>query len=189
MSLSAPAPIHSAQPRSLWPFHDLKDTVYNGQVFSMEQCINLYFICIEVINDLVESFQMYSTHIINHPQSTAEYRSKQAEQALYYEKVVRNINLVLQMDQVALFTRVYLKCHHPGMYQHGDELENDNIRFILQSACGDTDVTDKEKQIIHREFINQRDSRNSHPDSLSRLWNIDDLTDMGSTLLDSAPYL
>ena len=34
-------------------------------------------------------------------------------------------------------------------------------------------------QIIHRVFINERDSRNSHPDSHSRLLNIDDLTDMG----------
>ena len=86
MTQSAPAPVQSAQPRSLWPFHDLKDMVHNGQVFSMEQCTNLYFLHVEVINDLVESFQMYSTHIINHPQSAAEYRSKQAEQALYYEK-------------------------------------------------------------------------------------------------------
>ena len=95
MTQSAPAPVCSAQPRSLQPFHDLRDMVYNWQVFSMEQLTNLYFPHIEVINDLVESYQMYSTHIINHPQSAAEYRSKQAEQASYYEKVIRNIDIAL----------------------------------------------------------------------------------------------
>ena len=83
--------------------------VHDGQVFSTEQCTNLYFHHIEVINDLVESFQMYSTHIINHPLSAAEYRAKQSEQASYYEKVIRNINIVLQMDQVY--------CIHEGLPQ------------------------------------------------------------------------
>ena len=36
---------------------------HDGQVFSMEQHTNLYFHHVEVINDLVESFQMYATHM------------------------------------------------------------------------------------------------------------------------------
>ena len=40
---------------------------------------------------------------------------------------------------------------------------------------------------MHREFINERDSRNSHPDSHSRLRNIDDLTDMGFNLTRFSP--
>ena len=131
---SAPVPVQSAQPRSLWPFHDLKNMVHNGQVFSMEQCTNLYFLCIEVINDLVESFQMYSTHLINHPQSAAEYRLKQAKQASYYEKIVRNINIELQMDQVAHIHEGLPQVPSPRYVPTLDELENDNIRFILQSA-------------------------------------------------------
>ena len=57
-------PLQSAQPRSLRPFHELRDMVHDGQVFSMEQHTYLYFHCIKVINDLVESFQMYATHMI-----------------------------------------------------------------------------------------------------------------------------
>ena len=75
--------------------------VHDGQIFSTEQCTDLYFKHVEVINDLVESFQMYSTHILNHPEATANYRSKQSEQASYYEKVIRNIDIVLEMDQVS----------------------------------------------------------------------------------------
>ena len=70
--------------------------VHDGHVFSMEQCTNLYFHCVEVINDLVESFQMYTTHMYYHPESAAEYRPKQVEQASYYEKIIRNIDVVLQ---------------------------------------------------------------------------------------------
>ena len=70
--------------------------VHDGQVFSMEQHTNLYFDHMEVINDLAESFQMYSTQIINQP----EYKAKQAEQVSYYERIIRNIDVVLQMDQV-----------------------------------------------------------------------------------------
>ena len=144
MSQSAPAPVQSAQPRSLQPFHDLEDMVHNGQVLSMEQCTNLYFLHIEVINDLVESFQMYSKHIINHPQSAAEYRSRESEQASYYEKVVRNINIVLQMDQVAYIHKGLHQVPTPRYVPTQDELKNDNIRPTLQPACGDADVTDKE---------------------------------------------
>ena len=90
----------SAQPRQLRPFHELKDMVHDSQVFSMEYCTNLYFYRIEVINNLVESFQMYSTHILNNPLSAPEYRTKQSEQASYYEKIIKNINVFLQMDQV-----------------------------------------------------------------------------------------
>ena len=161
--------------------------VHDGQVFSTEQCTNLYFLCIEVINDLVESFQMYATHIYDHPELSAEYRSKQTEQASYYEKIIRNIDIVLQMDQVAHICEGLPQVPSPRYTPSQDELENDNIRFILQSACGDADVTDKEMQIIHREFINERDSRNNHPESNSRLQNKDDLTDMGFNLTRLSP--
>ena len=43
---------------------------------------------------------MYATHMYYHPESATEYRSKQTEQALYYEKIIRNVDIVLQMDQV-----------------------------------------------------------------------------------------
>ena len=75
--------------------------VHDKQVFSMDQQTNLYFLHMEVINDLVELFQMYSIHLYYCPESAAEYRSKQTEQASYYEKIIRNIDIVLQMDQVA----------------------------------------------------------------------------------------
>ena len=50
------APQQPSQPRRLQPFHELRDMVHDGQVFSMGQCTNLYFHCIKVVNDLVESF-------------------------------------------------------------------------------------------------------------------------------------
>ena len=96
---------------------------------------------------------------------------------------------VLQMDHVACICEGLPQVPSPRYVPTWDELENDNIRFILQSACGDADVTDKEMQIIHREFINERDLRSSHPDSNSRLWNIDDLTDMGFNLTRFSPIL
>ena len=119
-----------SKPDHCEPFHELKDMVHNGQVFRMEQCTNLYFLHfegIEVINDLVESFQMYSTHIINQPQSAAEYRSKQTEQASYYEKIIRNIDIVLQMDQVACIHEGLPQVPSPRYVPTQDELENDNI--------------------------------------------------------------
>ena len=74
---------------------------HKGQVFSMKQCTNLYFHCIEGINDLIDSFQMYSMQILNQPESAAEIRSIQSEQAAYYENLIKNIDIVLKLDQVA----------------------------------------------------------------------------------------
>ena len=61
-------------------------------------------------------------------------------------------------------------CHkylHPGMYHL--ELENDNIKLMLQATCGDADIADKEMQIIHMEFMRERDAKLNHPDSHSRI--------------------
>ena len=157
--------------------------------YSVWKNTETYFHHVEVINDLVELFQMYSTHIYYHPESAAEYRSKQTEQALHYEKIIRNNDIVLQMDQVACIHKGLPQVASPRYTPTQDELENDNIRFILQSPHGDADVADKEMQIIHKEFMNERDSRNNCPDSHFRLWNIDDLTDMGFNLTRFSPIL
>ena len=86
--------------------------------------------------------------ILNQPELASKYKAKQAEQALYYERIIRNIDVVLQMDQV---------CHvHEGLPQvpsaryvpSRDKLENDNIRCILQSAHGDTDLVDKRHKLF-----------------------------------------
>ena len=74
MTQNIPAPQQLSEPRTLQPYHELRDMVHEGLVFSTEQCTNLYFKCVEVINYFVESFQMYSTHILNHPKATADYR-------------------------------------------------------------------------------------------------------------------
>ena len=50
---------------------------------------------------------MYSMQILNQPESAAEIRLRQSEQAAYYENIIKNIEIVLQLDQVA--------CIHEGM--------------------------------------------------------------------------
>ena len=97
-SPNSPALLQSAQPRLLRTFQKLRDMVHDKHAFIIEHHTNLYFHHIEVINDLVQSFQMYTAHMNYHPYSAAEYIVKQAEQASYYEGIIRNINIVLQMD-------------------------------------------------------------------------------------------
>ena len=78
-----------------------------------------------------------------------------------------------------IHVRVYLKLPAPRYMPTWYELENDNLRLILQSAHGDTDMADKEMQIIYMEFLTKRNSRNNHSGSHSRIRDIDDQTDMG----------
>ena len=120
-----------------------------GQAFSMEQCTNLYFHCVEVINDLIESFKMYSTEILNQLESAAEIISRQSEQTAYYEDIIKNIDIVLQLDQVACIHEGLPQVPSPRYIPSRDELENNNIKLILQTAHGDTDISDKEVQIIY----------------------------------------
>ena len=47
------------------------------------------------------------------------------------------------MDQVAHIHEGLPQVPSPRYIKTQDELENNNIRFILQSAHGDADVTDK----------------------------------------------
>ena len=155
----------------------------------MAQCTNLYFDHIEVINDLVESFQMYYTNILNNPLSAPEYRAKQSDQASYYKKIIININVVLQMDQgISQFLKVYHRYLHPGMYQHEMNSKNDYIKVKVCTAHGDADIANKEMQIIHKEFITEKESRINHQQSESRLRNIDDLRDMRFSLTTFSPY-
>ena len=182
-----PALQESVQHRQLRPFHELKDMVHDGQVFSMEQCTNLYFDHTEVINNLVESFQMYYKHILNNPLSAPKYRTKQSEQASYYKKIIRNIDVVLQMDQVHCVCEGLRQVPSSRYVPTQEELENGNIKIILCTGQGDADIADKKKQIIHKEFIMEKGSRINHQESESRLRNIDDLTDMGFSLTRFSP--
>ena len=59
---------------------------------------------------------------------------------------------------------------------------------MLQTAHGDEDISDKEMQIIHREFLRERDAKLNHPDSHSRIQNIDDLMDVGFNITEYSPY-
>ena len=87
VSQGVSAPQQPSQPRKLCPFHELKEMVHDGKIFMVEQCTNLYFDRVEVISDLVESFQTYSALITNQPELAGEYSMKQVEQATYYEKI------------------------------------------------------------------------------------------------------
>ena len=158
------------QPQSnthkLRPFHELKHMVHDGQVFNTEKHTITYFDCIEVINDPVESFQLYSTHILNNPLSAPEYRIKQSEQASYYERIIRNINVVLQMDQVHHVCEGLPQVPAPRYVPTREELENDDIKIILCTAQGDADMADKEAQRIHiREESPGSLTKNQNPDS------------------------
>ena len=134
MTQNIPAHQQMSQTGTLWPFHELRDMVHGGQLLSTEQCTDLYFKHVDVINDLVESFQMYSTHILNHPEATADYRSKQSEQASYYERIMRNIDIVLQMDQVCCICEGLPQVPSPRYVPSRNELKNDNIRFIFAAS-------------------------------------------------------
>ena len=127
---------------------------------------------------------MYSAWILNKPELASKYKVKQAEQASYYERIIRNIDVFLQMDQVCHIHEGLPQVPSPRYVPSRDELKNDNIRHILQSAHGDMDLADKETQIIHLEFVNENDYRINHLNLLSRLWNIDDLTDMGFNITE-----
>lgn len=143
--------------------------IHEGKVFNPEQCTNLYFGCVEVINDLVESFQAYSTLIMNQPELAGEYSSKQREQASYYKKVFRNIDVVLQMDQVHCIHKGQPQLPSPRYVPSRSEMEYENLQVILQLAYSDVDMTDKETQIIHRGLIKERDCKLINSDSNPRL--------------------
>ena len=49
------------------------------------------------------------------------------------------------------------------------------------------DIADKEMQIIHNEFLMEKESRINHQEAGSRLRNINDLTDMGFSLNGFSP--
>ena len=53
------------------------------------------------------------------------------------------MDILLQMDQVAHIWEGLSQIPSPRYIPTWDELESDNIRFILQSAHGDADVTNK----------------------------------------------
>ena len=138
--------------------------VHDGKVFSMEQCTNLYFDPVKVINDLAESFQMYCTQTLNKPLSVPEYRTKRGEQASYYERIIRNINVVLQMDQVHRIHEGLTQVPSPRYVPTQEELEN-SIKIILCTARGDADIVDKEMQIIHNEFLMEKESRTNRQET------------------------
>ena len=97
-----------------------------------EECTKLYFSHVEIINDLVESYQAYSNLVANQPDLAGEYAVKRAEQASYYEKVLRNVDIVLQMDQVHCTSEGLLQLLSPKYTPSRGELENESTQVIIQ---------------------------------------------------------
>ena len=130
---------------------------------------------------------MYCTQIFNSPLSAPEYRTKQVEQASYYERIIRNIDVVLQMDQVHCVCEGLPQVPSPRYVLTGEELKNDSTKIILHTARGDADIADRKMQIIHHEFIMERESRINYQETKSRLRNINDLIDVGFSLTRFSP--
>ena len=76
---------------------------------------------------------------------------------------------MLQLDQVACLHEGLPQVPSPRYVPSQLELENDNIILMLQAAHGDADISDKEMQIIHMEFMRERDAKLNHPDSQSMI--------------------
>ena len=93
----APSPQQPSQPKELCSFDELRELVHDSKVFMIEQHTKLYFSPVEIINDLVESYA-YSNLMTNQPDLVGEYAIKRAEQASYYEQILRNVDVFLQMD-------------------------------------------------------------------------------------------
>ena len=107
----------------------------------MEQCTNLYFHHVEVINNLIRIISdVLHMQILNQLESAAEIRSRQSEQAAYYENIIKNIHIVLQLDQVVHICEGLPQVPSPRYVPSRVELENDNIRLILWTAHGNADI-------------------------------------------------
>ena len=103
------------------------------------------------------------------PNLASEYELKRTEQVSYYQKILRNVDVVLQMDQVHHTHEGLPQLPSPRYTPTRGELENEDLQFIMQSAHNDAERTNKEMQIMQMD----------NSDSNSRLRNMDDLTDMG----------
>ena len=158
--------------------------VHDGKTFTVEQCTSFYFDRVDGICDLVESFQTCSALITNQPELTGEYSRKQVEQATYYEKVIRNIDVVLQMDQVHC-TSEGLPHLPPSRYVPSTgELEKVSGQIILQSACNDAEKADKEAQRLQRGQNQNQDDKLNNSYVNDSIQSIVDLTDMGFSIPD-----
>ena len=58
----------------------------------------------------------------------------------------------------------------------------------MHTARGDADIVDKEMQIINQELLREKESMINHQETVSRLRNINNLTDMGFSLNELSPY-
>ena len=74
---------------------------------------------------------MYSMQILNQLESAAEIRIRQSEQDAYYKNIIKNIDIVLQLDQVAHIHEGLPQGPSPRYVPSQVELENDNVKLIL----------------------------------------------------------
>ena len=168
----------------LKPFHELREMVHDGKIFMVEQCTNLYYDRVEVISNLVESFQMYSALITIQPELTGKHLAKQVEMASYYENIIRNIDVVLQMDQVHCTSEGLPHLPTPRHVPSRGELETVSSQIVLQSACNNAEKADKEAQRLQRSQNKEKDNKLNYSNFNDRIQSMDDLTDMGFSIPD-----
>ena len=145
---NTPSPQQSSQPKELHSFNELKELVHDGKIFTTGQHTKLYFSHVEIIIDLVESYQAYSNLIAKQPNLLGEYAVKKAEQASYYEKILRDLDIVLEMDQVYHTHEGLPQLPSPTDTPSRIGLENENTQIIMQTAHNDAERTNREMQII-----------------------------------------
>ena len=73
---STPSPQQPSQPKELCPLNELKELAHDSKVFMTEQHTKLYFSHVEIINGLVESYQVYSYLMASQPDLAGEYAVK-----------------------------------------------------------------------------------------------------------------
>ena len=118
----------------LCTFNELEELIHEGKVYTTEQHSKLYFSHVEIINDLVESYQAYWNLMASQPNLEGECAVKRAEQASYYDKIFRNVDVVLQMDQVHHIHEELPQLPSPRYTPTRGELENEDLQVIIQSA-------------------------------------------------------
>lgn len=91
---------YPTMPKVFKKFENLRNLRHNGQVFSVTQRSQLYMDRVDVIIEMIDTFQVFSRRINFNPEMENEYAVHRLDYTLNYNEIIHNIDIVLQEDQV-----------------------------------------------------------------------------------------
>ena len=139
----------------------------------------------EIITTLIDCFSELNKHTRSYPETELVCHQEKTHHFSYYLWLIQHIDNILQEDNIFRHNNELPELPAPTYSPSVNDLEMIHRIHVMSHAWRESDHALQEATIIHHEFMLEKAHMNNT--SLSRIRNVDNITDMGYSLNRVSP--